>query len=161
LFATVVCLVSCLAVSAFGQTKSALVTVVNPTAQPVPVSDVNTSGFQPLQITLPASPYDHVSYTVPEGKVLVIEDVNASFTLGGPGTVPRVTMFRDGATWLDYCLTQVAMDAGSSYYFFHLQTPTRAYVQPGSTVRVGWTILSMGPPIGGYGVVTGHLINVP
>jgi hypothetical protein len=150
------------------------VTVVNQPSNPVPVTDVNTPGLQRVQILIPLSPYPAtISYTVPAGKVLVIEDVNLAVSLAQPNNLPYVRITQPTAveppgslqpTYLG-TLIGVGTNGGPAYM---VQYRTSVYFPAGAVLTVYWNVypagignIEYGTIEAGHGAVCGHLINAP
>ena len=167
LFATVVCLTSCLAVSAFGAPPPSgptPVTVVNPPASPVPIDGtVKVSGE--TWVTAPASrpmpvidAYTYVAapvhiipdpypmpagtpYTVPVGWVLVIEDVNVTITTNVPGAAPGLWITVTGTPSITrwyYPVGEPIVVVNVGWANYNIKASPRICVPPGAVVSVGW-----------------------
>lgn len=141
------------------------VVVVNPTTSPVPVRtvaaaiDLVTVQLHDFCSTEP-SPTD--KFTVPAGKVLVLEDMSGNLSVGA-GDRRHVGLLARGPAsetlFYDLPLTFVRSEGGTTDVYGGHEL-MRVYVRAGWTVEalVGCITSDVG---GGFGVrVNGHLVNV-
>jgi len=141
------------------------VEVVNPTTEPVPV---RTVAAVPNLVSLAlhdfcsTEPGSDQIYTVPAGKVLVLEDMNGNLTVGA-GERRHVGILTKGAggesRFYDLPLTFVRSE-GASTDIYGGHELVRVYVAAGWTVEalVGCLQSDIG---GGFGLrLNGHLVSV-
>jgi hypothetical protein len=163
LFTTLVCLITGLAVGAYGsppQSGPTPVTVTNSAAVPVPVFDVNTYVSEPVLITLPGARNTFAEYVVPEGKLFVIEVVNAFITTSPP-TPFGVSVWTDnnGPSSVWYPNTSAV---NGEYGKYSVAVTTRLYMTAGSKVRFGWTVpdnFTVPTMAVANGMLSGHLVT--
>ena len=142
---------------------SALVTVSNTSANPVPNRDQDNPAQQPFQTTaavaVPAVGYifNVPLYSVPAGKRAVIEHLSGFGNCNPTPNVGFVTLntLVGGQDGQFYGGMQSVGDCN-----WIVNLPLRAYADPGTEITVNvWTFQSI-PSAAGV-TVSGHLVNIP
>jgi hypothetical protein len=101
------------------------VSVTNPPASPVFTRDVDDAARNAVQFELFNRVNGGVSYTVPAGKILVIEECSSNNTLSGAFGVATTVKGNDEVHWIP------VFPGGSGYVGGRT---TRIYASPGTTV---------------------------
>jgi len=131
------------------------INIGNPGTNPVPVRDVDNPARQPVQI--------NESYTVPDGKRLVIEYI--SFGIEGASECDLlITSLSASGTLLHlYHPTFVGIfpgGPGSAGYRYVLSQETRAYVGPNRTVTLSIRSYAGCIPDLAHAAATGYLVDM-
>ena len=133
-----------------------------PVVTPVPVDVINpvlsveTSARQPVQAYVSLT----TPYTVPAGKLLVIEYVSGSPSIRDGTLVESILTTTVGGVTLDhqFTLTQTYDSNGAKGYSF--SQPTRLYADSGTAVRATYGYLGTGSVLGILYAISGYLIDV-
>jgi len=136
------------------------VRVINSSAEPVPVFDVDNPAFQPFQVNFPASSDPFPPLAVPEGKRLVIEHVTSNaFSTGDVFWITVLTTAGGQFATHLFPMSKLGV-APSGNNVYGMAAQTRIYADPGTNVNIQGDGLGA-PGVSRFASISGYLVDVP
>lgn len=126
-------------------------------SNPVATRDVDNAAKSRFAFRLPAS---GGSFTVPAGKIAVIETVTGKATGSSPGFYVPSLDATTGGNFVSYPISQAIQDANATSRVYVATHAVRIYADPGTTVTCSPELLSSTGLVGTL-TVSGHYVDLP